>query len=54
MRGEYYSVRPRYLSSFGLILARVNAIAPGPVDTARFRKECAEDEDQLYVDAQAT
>ena len=33
---------------------RVNAIAPGPVDTARFRKECSEDPEQLWLDAQAT
>lgn len=34
--------------------ARVNAIAPGPVDTPQFRKECAENPDQLYLDSQAT
>lgn len=34
--------------------ARVNAIAPGPVDTPQFRKECAENPRQLYVDSQAT
>lgn len=33
---------------------RVNAVAPGPVDTAQFRKECAENPDQLWLDAQAT
>ena len=33
---------------------RVNAVAPGPVDTAQFRKECAENADQLWLDAQAT
>ncbi|KAL1645797.1 hypothetical protein SLS58_003681 [Diplodia intermedia] len=34
--------------------ARVNAVAPGPVDTARFRQECAENPEQLWLDAQAT
>ncbi|KAF2754847.1 NAD(P)-binding protein [Pseudovirgaria hyperparasitica] len=34
--------------------ARVNAVAPGPVDTPRFREECAADPHQFYVDAQAT
>ncbi|KAF1986500.1 NAD(P)-binding protein [Aulographum hederae CBS 113979] len=34
--------------------ARVNAIAPGPVDTLRFQKECQENPAQLYMDAQAT
>lgn len=34
--------------------ARVNAVAPGPVDTAQFRKECAEDPQVKYVDAEAT
>ena len=34
--------------------ARVNAVAPGPVDTARFKKECDDDPDQLWRDAQAT
>lgn len=34
--------------------ARVNAVAPGPVDTPQFRKECAEDEHALWMDAQAT
>lgn len=34
--------------------ARVNAIAPGPVDTPQFRKECAENPLQLYLDSQAT
>ncbi|TVY36441.1 N-acylmannosamine 1-dehydrogenase [Lachnellula subtilissima] len=33
---------------------RVNAVAPGPVDTEQFRKECRENPEQLYVDAQAT
>jgi len=36
------------------IQRRVNAVAPGPVDTAQFRKECAENPDQLWLDAQAT
>jgi NAD(P)-dependent dehydrogenase (short-subunit alcohol dehydrogenase family) len=34
--------------------ARVNAVAPGPVDTPQFRKECVENPDQLWLDAQAT
>ncbi|KAE8453372.1 hypothetical protein EG329_010233 [Mollisiaceae sp. DMI_Dod_QoI] len=34
--------------------ARVNAVAPGPVDTAQFKKECAANPDQLWLDAQAT
>ncbi|EON63073.1 hypothetical protein W97_02300 [Coniosporium apollinis CBS 100218] len=34
--------------------ARVNAIAPGPVDTARFKEECKQDPNQYYLDAQAT
>ncbi|CZR52050.1 uncharacterized protein PAC_01927 [Phialocephala subalpina] len=34
--------------------ARVNAVAPGPVDTPQFKKECADNPDQLYLDAQAT
>lgn len=29
-------------------------MAPGAVDTEQFRKECAENEDQLWMDAQAT
>lgn len=34
--------------------ARVNTVAPGPVDTAQFRKECKENPNQYYLDAQAT
>jgi NAD(P)-dependent dehydrogenase (short-subunit alcohol dehydrogenase family) len=34
--------------------ARVNAVAPGPVDTEQFRKECSDNPEQLYLDAQAT
>jgi NAD(P)-dependent dehydrogenase (short-subunit alcohol dehydrogenase family) len=34
--------------------ARLNAIAPGPVDTPQSKKECAENPRQLYVDSQAT
>ncbi|KAJ9659563.1 hypothetical protein H2201_007312 [Coniosporium apollinis] len=34
--------------------ARANAIAPGPVDTARFKEECRQDPNQFYADAQAT
>lgn len=33
---------------------RVNAVAPGPVDTEQFRKECQENPEQLWLDAQAT
>jgi NAD(P)-dependent dehydrogenase (short-subunit alcohol dehydrogenase family) len=32
----------------------VNAVAPGPVDTAQFKKECEENPNQYYLDAQAT
>jgi len=35
-------------------LARVNAVAPGPVDTVLFRKECEARPDLLWLDAQAT
>ncbi|MCJ1358632.1 MAG: hypothetical protein MMC33_008632 [Icmadophila ericetorum] len=34
--------------------ARVNAIAPGPVNTAQFVKECEANPEQLWLDAQAT
>ena len=34
--------------------ARVNAIAPGPVNTVRFKEECRENPDQYWLDAQAT
>ena len=34
--------------------ARVNAVAPGPVDTPQFKKECAENPNQYWMDAQAT
>ncbi|KAI4130007.1 MAG: hypothetical protein LQ347_003539 [Umbilicaria vellea] len=34
--------------------ARVNAVAPGPVDTAQFKKECKENPEQYWLDAQAT
>lgn len=39
-----------------LILAgdRVNAVAPGPVNTAQFKRECEADPDQMWRDAQAT
>jgi NAD(P)-dependent dehydrogenase (short-subunit alcohol dehydrogenase family) len=37
-----------------LTKTRVNAVAPGPVDTEQFRKECQENPEQLYLDAQAT
>ena len=34
--------------------ARVNAVAPGPVDTPQFREECAEDARAMWTEAQAT
>lgn len=34
--------------------SRVNAVAPGPVDTAQFRKECEEDKNALWREAEAT
>ncbi|KAL2866150.1 SDR family NAD(P)-dependent oxidoreductase [Aspergillus lucknowensis] len=34
--------------------ARVNALAPGPVDTPAFREECSENPRQLWLDARAT
>ncbi|KAH8597888.1 NAD-P-binding protein [Bisporella sp. PMI_857] len=34
--------------------ARVNAVAPGPVDTEQFKKECKENPEQYWMDAQAT
>ncbi|KAI1614807.1 NAD-P-binding protein [Exophiala viscosa] len=34
--------------------ARVNAVAPGPVDTAQFRKECRADESARWREAEAT
>ncbi|OCK84429.1 NAD-P-binding protein [Lepidopterella palustris CBS 459.81] len=34
--------------------ARVNAIAPGPVDTERFKQECKENPEQYWMDCQAT
>jgi NAD(P)-dependent dehydrogenase (short-subunit alcohol dehydrogenase family) len=33
---------------------RVNAVAPGPVDTPAFQEECSQDPRQLWLDAQAT
>lgn len=33
---------------------RVNAVAPGPVDTRQFREECANDPTALWREAQAT
>ncbi|KAL9108251.1 MAG: hypothetical protein Q9227_006989 [Pyrenula ochraceoflavens] len=45
LRGDIEKIHPR---------ARVNAVAPGAVDTPQFRKECAEDPDQLWLDSQAT
>jgi NAD(P)-dependent dehydrogenase (short-subunit alcohol dehydrogenase family) len=43
-----------FFDTAGLILTRVNAVAPGPVDTVQFRKECQENPEQFYLDAQAT
>lgn len=34
--------------------ARVNAVAPGAVNTKRFKEECAADPSQFYADAVAT
>lgn len=34
--------------------ARVNAVAPGPVDTPQFRKECGEDVDTRFRESEAT
>ncbi|KAI4119215.1 MAG: hypothetical protein LQ338_007310 [Usnochroma carphineum] len=34
--------------------ARVNAVAPGPVNTPRFQLECKQNPDQYWLDAQAT
>lgn len=42
------------VGSARLMTYRVNAVAPGAVDTAQFRKECAEDPGQYYRDAEAT
>lgn len=32
----------------------MNAVAPGPVNTSRFKEECAADPDQYYADCIAT
>jgi hypothetical protein len=32
----------------------VNAVAPGPVDTEQFKKECRENPEQFWLDCQAT
>ena len=45
LRGDVEKIHPR---------ARVNAVAPGAVDTPQFRKECAQDPEQLWLDSQAT
>ena len=34
--------------------ARVNVVAPGPVETDRWHLECKQNPDQLYLEAQAT
>ncbi|KAF2685362.1 NAD-P-binding protein [Lentithecium fluviatile CBS 122367] len=34
--------------------ARVNAVAPGPVETARWEEECRQNPEQYYLEAQAT
>lgn len=46
--------RDRVSDSIMLVYYSVNAVAPGPVDTVRFRQECADNPDQLWLDAQAT
>jgi NAD(P)-dependent dehydrogenase (short-subunit alcohol dehydrogenase family) len=51
-RGRYV-LRNRLLSSV-LMMNRVNAVAPGPVDTVQFRREIEENPLQLWLDAQAT
>lgn len=33
---------------------RVNAVAPGPVQTAQYRKECAQDQQAMWKEAEAT
>lgn len=33
---------------------RVNAVAPGPVDTVQFRRECEANPEQYWLDCQAT
>ena len=35
-------------------VGRVNAVAPGPVDTEQFKKECRENPEQFWLDCQAT
>ncbi|KAL8929493.1 MAG: hypothetical protein Q9208_001162 [Pyrenodesmia sp. 3 TL-2023] len=45
LKGDVVRVFPR---------ARVNAIAPGPVNTEQFRWECKQNPDQYWLDAQAT
>jgi NAD(P)-dependent dehydrogenase (short-subunit alcohol dehydrogenase family) len=34
--------------------ARVNVVAPGPVETERWHEECKQNPDQFYLEAQAT
>lgn len=46
--------RDHVSDSIMLAYYSVNAVAPGPVDTVRFRQECADNPDQLWLDAQAT
>jgi hypothetical protein len=36
------------------MIYRVNAVAPGPVDTVQFRREVLENPLQMWLDAQAT
>ncbi|KAL8760470.1 MAG: hypothetical protein Q9184_003350 [Pyrenodesmia sp. 2 TL-2023] len=45
LKGDVARVFPR---------ARVNAVAPGPVNTEQFRWECRQNPDQYWLDAQAT
>ena len=44
----------RDLHGFADRVRRVNAIAPGAVDTARFKDECKDDPQQFWKEAQAT
>ncbi|KAL8832816.1 MAG: hypothetical protein Q9170_004738 [Blastenia crenularia] len=45
LKGDVVRVFPR---------ARVNAVAPGPVNTEQFQRECRQNPDQYWLDAQAT
>ncbi|KAL8785532.1 MAG: hypothetical protein Q9195_008604 [Heterodermia aff. obscurata] len=45
LKGDVARIHPR---------ARVNAVAPGPVDTMQFRQEVIENPEQLWLDSGAT